>query len=63
MVQSLATAAGLSAYVKDVSTPSQYLGGHIANSLGYITNGNWDVVIIQDQSQRPSLDIGYVGIY
>ena len=61
MVQSLAAAAGLSASVKDVSTPNQYLGGHIANSLGYITSGNWDIVVIQDQSVRPSFDAGYVG--
>jgi len=63
MVQSLATAAGLSASVKDVSTPNQYLGGHIANSLGYITSGNWDIVVIQDQSVRPSFDAGYVYHY
>merc|ERR1712013_813751 len=54
MVSSLATAAGFSASVKSVAPGGQTLGGHVSSSLGQITSGDWDVVVIQDQSQRPS---------
>jgi len=60
MVGSLATAAGFSATVESVATGGQTLGGHVAGSLGHITSGDWDVVVIQDQSQRPSFSDGYV---
>merc|ERR1711970_25379 len=54
MVRSLAAAAGFSATVKSVAPGGQTLGGHVSSSLGQITSGDWDVVVIQDQSQRPS---------
>merc|ERR1719250_332810 len=60
MVGSLATAAGFSATVESVATGGQTLGGHVTGSLGHITSGDWDVVVIQDQSQRPSFSDGYV---
>merc|ERR1719317_1917053 len=63
MVSSLATAAGLSASVKSVAPGGQTLGGHVSSSLGQITSGDWDVVVIQDQSQRPSFPEGYVYNY
>jgi len=63
MVRSLAAAAGFSATVKSVAPGGQTLGGHVSGSLGHITSGDWDVVIIQDQSQRPSFPEGYVYNY
>merc|ERR1712098_719117 len=63
MVGSLASAAGVSATVKSVAPGGQTLGGHVSGSLGHITSGDWDVVIIQDQSQRPSFPEGYVYNY
>jgi len=63
MVSSLATAAGFSASVKSVAPGGQTLGGHVSSSLGQITSGDWDVVVIQDQSQRPSFPEGYVYNY
>jgi len=63
MVRSLAAAAGFSATVKSVAPGGQTLGGHVSSSLGQITSGDWDVVVIQDQSQRPSFPEGYVYNY
>ena len=63
MVRSLAAAAGFSATVKSVAPGGQTLGGHVSSSLGQITSGDWDVVVIQDQSQRPSFPEGYVSEY
>ena len=60
MVRSLAAAAGFSASVTSKSPGGQSLSGHVSSSLGTISSGNWDVVIIQDQSQRPSFPEGYV---
>jgi hypothetical protein len=60
MVKSLASAAGFSASVTSIAPGGQNLGGHVSSSLGTITSGNWDVVVIQDQSQRPSFPQGYV---
>ena len=44
-----------------VAPGGQTLAGHVSSgSLDTIRNGDWDVVIIQDQSQRPSFGPGYV---
>ena len=44
-----------------VAPGGQTLAGHVSGgSLGSITGGDWDVVVIQDQSQRPSFGPGYV---
>merc|ERR1712013_843284 len=53
----------LPASVKSVAPGGQTLGGHVSSSLGQITSGDWDVVVIQDQSQRPSFPEGYVYNY
>merc|ERR1712142_583922 len=63
MVRSLAAAAGVSASVTSKAPGGQTLGGHVSSSLGTITGGDWDVVVIQDQSQRPSFPHGYVYSY
>lgn len=47
----------------DSNTPGGYtLEGHSSNaiSIGKIMVGNWDFVVLQDQSQRPSLPIEQV---
>ena len=47
----------------DQNTPGGYtLQGHATNSLSLskIAQGGWDYVVLQDQSQRPSLDCTYV---
>ena len=44
-----------------VAPGGQTLAGHVSGgSLDTIRNGDWDVVVIQDQSQRPSFGPGYV---
>merc|ERR1711915_776381 len=63
MVRSLAAAAGVSASVTSKAPGGQTLGGHVSSSLGTITGGDWDVVVMQDQSQRPSFPHGYVYSY
>ena len=60
MVRSLASAAGFSASVTSIAPGGQTLGGHVTSSIGTINSGDWDVVVIQDQSQRPSFPEGYV---
>ena len=61
IVQNLAMAAGFSAEVAPTGfTGGQTLGGHAAGGLGAVTNSDWDAVVIQDQSQRPSFPTGYV---
>ena len=52
---------GKSATTTMVAPGGQTLAGHVSSgSLDTIRNGDWDVVIIQDQSQRPSFGPGYV---
>jgi len=63
MVRSLAAAAGVSASVSSVAPGGQTLGGHVSSSMATVTSGDWDVVVIQDQSQRPSFPEGYVYHY
>merc|ERR1712106_117195 len=63
MVKSLATAAGFSASVTSIAPGGQTLGYHATSSVGTIASGDWDVVVIQDQSQRPSFPEGYVFNY
>ena len=60
MVKQLASAAGFSATTQSITPGGQTLTGHVSGSLGTITSGNFDVVIIQGQSQRPSFPTGYV---
>merc|ERR1712038_1276768 len=59
-VQKLAEGAGFSA-TPDRSAPGgKTLQWHATNSLDRIKNGDWDAVVLQDQSQRPSFGSGYV---
>ena len=60
LLSELARAAGFSAHVVSDAPGGQTLGGHVAGGLGSVNSDNWDVVIIQDQSQRPSFPTGYV---
>ena len=61
MVSSLASAAGKSATTTMVAPGGQTLNGHVSGgSLDTIRGGDWDAVVIQDQSQRPSFGAGYV---
>jgi len=60
MVRDLAIAAGFSPTVYSESRGGETLGGHVLNSLAAIRSDEWDVVVIQDQSQRPSFPNGYV---
>merc|ERR1712168_891379 len=61
MVSSLASAAGKSASTTMIAPGGQTLAGHVSGgSLDTIRGGDWDAVIIQDQSQRPSFGAGYV---
>ena len=62
LVASVASSAGDSV-IYDSNTPGGYtLQGHSsdANSLSKITIGNWDFVVLQEQSQMPSFPIGQV---
>jgi len=61
MVKNLASAAGKSASTTMVAPGGQTLAGHVqSGSLNTIRNGDWDVVVMQDQSQRPSFGPSYV---
>ena len=60
LLSELARAAGFNAHVVSDAPGGQTLGGHVAGGLGSVNSDNWDVVIIQDQSQRPSFPTGYV---
>ena len=55
---------GKSATTKKVTRGGLTLAGHVSGgSLDTIRNGDWDVVVIQDQSQRPSFGPSYVYKY
>jgi len=54
MVGNLASGAGLSATTSKIANGGWTLTRHVANSLGTVRGGDWDAVVIQDQSQRPS---------
>jgi len=61
MVSSLASAAGKSASTTMIAPGGQTLNGHVTGgSLNTIRGGDWDAVVIQDQSQRPSFGWDYV---
>merc|ERR1712007_388468 len=60
IVQKIAEGAGFSATTDRSSPGGKTLVWHATNSLDRIRNGDWDVVVLQDQSQRPSFGSGYV---
>ena len=60
MVRNLASAAGLSATTSSNTPGGQTLQGHTSTSIGTINSGNWDVVVLQEQSQKPSFPQSYV---
>merc|ERR1719362_2854208 len=62
-VQKLAEGAGFSATTDRSSPGGKTLQWHATNSLDRIKNGDWDAVVLQDQSQRPSFGSGYVYNY
>merc|ERR1712158_124465 len=59
-VQKLAEGAGFSATTDKNAPGGKTLQWHADNSLDRIKNGDWDAVVLQDQSQRPSFGSGYV---
>jgi len=62
IISSIASSMGDS-LIYDSNTPGGYtLEGHASNptSLGKIMAGNWDFVVLQEQSQRPSFPISQV---
>jgi len=62
-VRSLAAGAGFAATTTSVANGGWTIGQHSTSSLGSITGGDWDVVVIQGQSQRSSFGGGYVNYY
>merc|ERR1711963_330936 len=63
MVQKLAEGAGFSASTDRHSPGGTTLNAHAQNSLDKIRSGDWDAVVLQDQSQRPSFGPSYVYNY
>merc|ERR1712158_32250 len=59
-VQKLAEGAGFTATTDRSAPGGKTLQWHASNSLDRIKNGDWDAVVLQDQSQRPSFGSGYV---
>ena len=63
-VISLARGAGFSASVSSVTPGGQTFAGHGTGSINTITGtSDWDVVVLQGQSQRSSFGSGYVNYY
>merc|ERR1711971_1006802 len=63
-VISLARGAGFSASVSSVTPGGQTFAGHGTGSINTITgSADWDVVVLQGQSQRSSFGSGYVNYY
>merc|ERR1711874_491174 len=60
VVRQIAEGAGFSATTERSSPGGKTLNWHAANSLNRIKNGDWDAVVLQDQSQRPSFGASYV---
>jgi len=60
MLKGMASAAGMSLTTSSNTPGGQTLGGHASGSLGSISSDKWDVVVMQGQSQRPSMPPGYV---
>merc|ERR1711990_1047255 len=63
LVRKIAEGAGFSATTERSSPGGRTLEWHATNSLDRIKNGDWDAVVLQDQSQRPSFGSGYVYNY
>merc|ERR1712038_786484 len=59
VVRQIAEGAGFSATTERSSPGGKTLNWHAANSLDLIKNGDWDAVVLQDQSQRPSFGAWY----
>jgi len=63
-VNSLAQGAGFSASISALTPGGQTFAGHSTGSINSITGtGDWDVVVLQGQSQRSSFGSGYVNYY
>merc|ERR1719427_2609811 len=62
-VRSLAAGAGFAATTTSVANGGWTIGQHSTSSLGSIAGGDWDVVVIQGQSQSSSFGGGYVNYY
>jgi len=60
MVRSLASAVGLSATTSSNTPGGQTFQGHTSSSTSTINSGNWDVVVLQEQSQKPAFPQSYV---
>merc|ERR1711963_355862 len=60
IVAQLGRAAGYNVNYKCVAPGGQTIKYHSENSLGEIANGDWDAVMIQDQSQVPSFSEYFV---
>lgn len=63
LVRMIAEGAGFSATTERSSPGGKTLEWHATNSLDRIKNGDWDAVVLQDQSQRPSFGAQYVYNY
>merc|ERR1711990_200316 len=63
LVRQIAEGAGFSATTERSSPGGRTLEWHATNSLDRIKNGDWDAVVLQDQSQRPSFGAQYVYNY
>ena len=63
VVRKIAEGAGFSATTEWSSPGGKTLNWHAHNSLNKIKNGDWDAVVLQDQSQRPSFGAQYVYNY
>merc|ERR1711962_1262545 len=63
VVRKIAEGAGFSATTERSSPGGKTLNWHAHNSLNKIKNGDWDAVVLQDQSQRPSFGAHYVYNY
>jgi len=63
VVRQIAEGAGFSATTERSSPGGKTLNWHASNSLNRIKNGDWDAVVLQDQSQRPSFGAQYVYSY
>ena len=61
MVAGLAREAGLSATTPNVSPGGMSLMGHAQHSMYAIEGGDWDVVVIQGQSQNSAFSPADVG--
>jgi len=60
IVAGLARAAGYNMNYDCQAPGGVHFEWHASNSLGHINNGDWDVVVLQDQSQRPSFPVQQV---